>query len=114
MSLLFPISAHKFHFPTHQVLLILPHVTENRVLAIILLVFWNDCSAGLSVCLSDNTKNGGNNLLTFAIGFNESVYSIGLFSKLLPPLTLRRLMSYIYGAPILDVSRSHTTTQHSR
>ena len=31
-----------------------------------------------------------------------------------PNLTLRRLMSYIYGAPILDVSRSHTTTQHSR
>jgi len=29
-------------------------------------------------------------------------------------LTLRRLMSYTYGAPILDVSRSHTTTQHSR
>ena len=37
-------------------------------------------------------------------------------------LTLRRLMSYIYiyiyiyiyGAPILDVSRSHTTTQHGR
>jgi len=29
-------------------------------------------------------------------------------------LTLRRLMSYVYGAPILDVSRSHTTTQHSR
>jgi len=32
----------------------------------------------------------------------------------LSTLTLRRLMSYIYGAPILDVSRSHTTTQHSR
>jgi len=30
------------------------------------------------------------------------------------PLTLTRLMSYIYAAPILDVSRSHTTTQHSR
>ena len=29
-------------------------------------------------------------------------------------LTLRRLMSYTYGAPILDVSRSHTTTHHSR
>ena len=29
-------------------------------------------------------------------------------------LTLRLLMSYIYGAPILDVSRPHTTTQHSR
>ena len=29
-------------------------------------------------------------------------------------LTLRLLMSYIYGTPILDVSRSHTTTHHSR
>ena len=29
-------------------------------------------------------------------------------------LTLRLIMSYIYGAPILDVSRSHTTTHHSR
>ena len=29
-------------------------------------------------------------------------------------LTFRLLTSYIYGAPILDVSRSHTTTQHSR
>ena len=30
-------------------------------------------------------------------------------------LTLRLLSYiYIYGAPILDVSRSHTTTQHSR
>jgi len=33
-------------------------------------------------------------------------------------LTLRLLMSYIYiyicGAPILDVSTSHTMTQHSR
>jgi len=29
-------------------------------------------------------------------------------------LTLRLLTSCIYGPPILDVSRSHTTTQHSR
>jgi len=29
-------------------------------------------------------------------------------------LTLRLLMSYIYEAHILDVSRSHTTTQHTR
>jgi hypothetical protein len=34
--------------------------------------------------------------------------------NLLPALTLKLLMSYIYGAPILHVSRSHTTTQHSR
>ena len=29
-------------------------------------------------------------------------------------LIFKRLMSYIYAAPILDVSRSHTTTQHIR
>ena len=29
-------------------------------------------------------------------------------------LSFRLLMSYIYGAPILDVSRTHTTTHHSR
>ena len=29
-------------------------------------------------------------------------------------LTFRLLMSYIYGAPILDVSRSHATTLYSR
>ena len=29
-------------------------------------------------------------------------------------LTLRLLISYIYGAHILDVSRSHTTAHHSR
>ena len=28
-------------------------------------------------------------------------------------LTLRRLMSYIYGAPILDVSRSHNDAAQS-
>jgi len=35
-------------------------------------------------------------------------------SPLQEKLTLRLLMSYIYGAPILDVSRSYTTTHHSR
>ena len=40
---------------------------------------------------------------------SETVYLIILFN-----LTLRLLMSYIYGAPILDVSRSYTTTHHSR
>ena len=44
--------------------------------------------------------------LTWAEGIRELMGEKGL--------TLRRLMSYIYGAPILDVSRSHTTTQHSR
>ena len=48
----------------------------------------------------------------------ESVYytvrTEFLYKTYVSSLTLRRLMSYIYAAPILDVSRSHTTTQHSR
>ena len=42
------------------------------------------------------------------------VYKTFILGYWLSALTLRWLMSYIYGAPILDVSRSHTTTQHSR
>jgi len=44
-------------------------------------------------------------------GLDRKLFLIYLVLKW---LTLRRLTSYIYGAPILDVSRSHTTTQHSR
>jgi len=44
----------------------------------------------------------------------ELSQAIGKYHSYRDILTLRRLVSYIYGAPILDVSRSHTTTQHSR
>ena len=45
------------------------------------------------------------------LGAHHFLYVSRISVKL---LTFRRLMSYIYGAPILDVSRSHTTTQHIR
>ena len=45
---------------------------------------------------------------------NHVLYESVLINQERDSLTLRLLMSYIYGAPILDVSRSHTTTQHSR
>jgi len=45
------------------------------------------------------------------LGVHHFLYVSRIRVKL---LTFRLLMSYIYGAPILDVSRSHTTTQHSR
>jgi hypothetical protein len=42
------------------------------------------------------------------------IYTIRAFEIMHDEFNLRLLMSYTYGAPILDVSRSHTTTQHSR
>ena len=57
------------------------------------------------------------------IGFQSNSFPVGLAWSILwirpsplihRTLTLRSLTLYIYGAPILDVSRSHTTTQHSR
>ena len=45
------------------------------------------------------------------LGAHHFLHVIRIRVKL---LTFRLLMSCIYGAPILDVSRSHTTTQHSR
>jgi len=44
----------------------------------------------------------------------QEMSSIMCLKNMLEALTLRSLTLYIYGAPILDVSRSHTTTQHSR
>ena len=41
-------------------------------------------------------------------------FKVYIVCALVGILTLRLLMSYIYGAPFLDVSRSHTTMQHSR
>jgi len=52
---------------------------------------------------------------TYLIGL--CVQEIGMCTQFMfKSLTLRLLMTYIYiyGAPILDVSRSHTTTHHSR
>ena len=46
------------------------------------------------------------------IDYRDNLADRGVDGRII--LTLRRLMLYIYGAPILDVSRSHTTTQHSR
>ena len=60
-------------------------------------------NASYHCCDNEWTLNGTLYYFKTSVLTSQAVY-----------LTLRRLMSYIYGAPILDVSRSHTTTQHSR
>ena len=56
----------------------------------------------------------GSHTKVFKRFVTETLLALKVIGRVLNRLTLRRLMSYIYGAPILDVSRSHTTTQHSR
>ena len=68
----------------------------------------------------ENVSQSMNRLLRSFIGTVCVSDSTSVVERLLrvSTLTLRRLRSYIYiyiyGAPILDVSRSHTTTQHNR
>ena len=66
-------------------------------------------SAGICVPLLNGNNRATENKENFC-EYITGFYWLATGSE----LTLRRLMSYIYGAPILDVSRSHTTTQHSR
>ena len=71
--------------------------------------FYKNPSSGSRVILYGQT-----NRQTDITKLMDAFRSFAYMPKMRRTLTLRRLMSYIYGAPILDVSRSHTTTQHSR
>jgi len=51
-------------------------------------------------------------ILTFFLNWFVALRCTNVYMNF--SLTLRLLMSYIYGVHILDVSRSHTTTHHSR
>ena len=85
---------------------------------------WAFCSAGLTnVVQSVTNKTALSSCKGFLFFFCNITVDIQkhhflvlhfVSTTLVSYLTLRRLMSYIYGAPILDVSSSHTTTQNSR
>jgi len=61
-----------------------------------------------------NPLNPELNPICYLLALLEAHYFLHVSRIRVKLLTFRLLMSYIYGAPILDVSRSHTTTQHSR
>ena len=70
-----------------------------------------------SVCATENYVNPLNpelNPICYLLALLGAHHFLHISRIRVKSLTFRRLMSYIYGAPILDVSRSHTTTQHSR
>ena len=77
------------------------HDTHNRKISMPPVGFERKISAG---------ERQGRYLLAL-LGAHHFLHVSRIRVKL---LTFRLLMSYIYEAPILDVSRSHTTTQHSR
>ena len=70
------------------------------------------CISTPSICL--NPLNHELNPICYLLELLGAHHFLHVSRIRVKSLTLRRLMSYIYGAPILDVSRSHTTTQHSR
>ena len=64
--------------------------------------------------LSFNPLNPELNSICYLLALLGAHHFLHISRMRVKLLTFRLLMSYIYGAPILDVSRSHTTTQHSR
>ena len=74
-------------------------------------VEWGDHSFPFSAKI--NPLNPELNLICYLLAVLAHHF-IHVSRIMVKSLTLRLLMSYIYGAHILDVSRSHTTTQHSR
>ena len=61
-----------------------------------------------------NPLNPELNAICYLLALLGAHYFLHVSRISVKSLTFRLLMSYIYGAPILDVSRSHTTTQQSR
>ena len=77
------------------------------------------CAAGFKLeqsnsdCVGINPLNPELNPICYLLALLAHHF-LHVSRVMIKSLTLRLLMSYIYGAHILDVSRSHKTTHHSR
>ena len=76
-------------------------------------VFWTYCTVSSDLHLV-NPLNPELNPICYLLALLGACHFLHVSRIRVKLLTLRQLMSYIYGASILDVSRSHTMTQHSR
>ena len=61
-----------------------------------------------------NPLNAELNIICYLLALLGAHHFLHVSRIRVKSLTLRLLMSYIYGVHILDVSRWHTTTHHSR
>jgi len=76
--------------------------------------YWPRKNYSLKKTKPINPLNPELNLICYLLALLGAHHFLHVSRIRVKSLTLRQLMSYIYGAPILDVSRSHTTTHHSR
>jgi len=91
-------------------------VTQHDFIMKCRVIMWRICLTTVSVSLeyTEIGREGGNIHSILLHNYIRFVIINKWNNAQNTTLTLRRLMSYIYGATMLDVSRSHTTTQHSR
>ena len=73
-----------------------------------------NCMLQSNVSESINPLNAELNPICYLLALLGAHHFLHVSRIRVKSLILRLLVSYIYGAPILDVSRSHTATQHSR
>jgi len=69
---------------------------------------------GMNEVISFNPLNAELNPICYLLALLGAHHFLHVSGIRVKSLALRLLMSYIYGAPILDVSRSHTMTHHIR
>ena len=93
-------------------------VLSVEVLSVQLLTRCRSCHCPVEIlkdfCFMFNALNPELNPICYLLALLGAHHFLHVSRIRVKLLTFRRLMSYMYGAPILDVSRSHTTTQHSR
>jgi len=75
---------------------------------------WFITGTNLNIAIYFNPLNPELNPICYLLALLGNHHFLHVSRIRVKLLTFRLLMSYIYAAPILDVSRSHTTTQHSR
>jgi len=106
-----PISSHSIS--VRYILILSPHLGLYLLRVSSLQVFTQKLSMYFSSlhCLTLYTLKL--NPICYLLALLEAHHFLHVSRIRVKSLILRLLMSYIYGAPILDVSRSHTTTHHS-
>jgi len=105
------IMQHHFHEDSNCVILF---NVEAMLTEFVLNTERLNCTGIILVFVEFNPLNAELNPIYYLLALLGAHHFLHISRIRVKSLILRLLMSYIYGAPILDVSRSHTTTHHIR